>query len=248
MLSRRSAGVLRRAAHRRVTALGTALVLLLLGAAPASAASAGTTTPGTATTARPGGEQPAAAQQAVLRGGDRIYAPGAVCTLGFNATDGTQDYGIASGRCLSSATTWYADAAMTVPAGTTADTSFPGDDYGLLHYTNPDVARPGQISAGGSIIDITGSASPMVGAVVCHAGHTTGMHCGTILSVNLTVNYPEGSVHGLFSSNVSAGAGDTGVPAFSGTTALGFVTGASGGSTFYQPVTEVLAAYGLTLL
>jgi len=245
MRFRRSTEGARPAVYGRIAAAGAALALLLLAAAPTATAAGHSSGDGRSGAA---GERPATAQQSVLRGGDPVYAPGRVCTLGFNATDGSQDYGIASGRCISGAGTWYADAAMTVPVGSTAGTSFPGDDYGLIRYTNPDVAHPGEVSTGsGGPVRITGSASPSVGSAVCHAGRVGGLQCGTVLAVDISVSYPEGTVDGLFSSNAHSEPGDAGAPAFSGNTALGFVVGSGGGSTFYQPVTEVLAAYGLTL-
>ncbi|OEV28819.1 streptogrisin B precursor [Streptomyces nanshensis] len=232
----------------RIAAGAALLAVLLLGAMPAQAAVAA---PGgdTSGTARAGTQDrhPAAAQTAV-RGGDSLYAPGRVCTVSFNATDGTDDYAISPGHCVTGASTWYADPAMTVPVGATAGSSFPGNDYGLIRYTNPDVARPGEINTGtGEPVDITGSASPLVGQSMCHVGRVSGLQCGTVEAVNVSVNYPEGTVNGLFRSTAHSEPGDEGGPAFSGNTALGFIVGSGGGSTFYQPVSEVLAVYGLTL-
>ncbi|MFC4494976.1 S1 family peptidase [Streptomyces ovatisporus] len=252
MSSRRSASCSRAAAYGRRAAACAALAVLLLTAAPAASAAepspAAPPATGPAATSPASGERPAAAGQSVIRGGDPVYAPGRVCTLGFNATDGSQDYGIGSGQCLSGADTWYADAAMTVPVGTTAGASFPGNDYGLIRYTNPDVAHPGEISTSGGPVDITGSGAPSVGSVVCHSGQVAGMQCGTVLAVNLSVNYPDGVVHGLFSADTRAEPREGGTPAFTGSTGLGFVVASSAGTTYYQPVAEVLAAYGLTLL
>ncbi|MGH3312743.1 MAG: S1 family peptidase [Streptomyces sp.] len=227
---------------RRVTA-GTALLLLsLLGPAPGAAAAHLSAAPGGT------GESSAGPRQFTLRGGDPIYAAGRVCTLSFNATDGTSDYAITPGRCTSGAGTWYADPAMTVPFGSTAGTSFPGNDYGLIRYTNPGVAHPGEVDTGsGDPLDITGAGSPAVGQQVCHVGRVSGLHCGTVQAVNVSVSYPEGTVNGLFRSTAPSEPGDAGGPAFSGSTALGFIVGSGGGSTFYQPITEVLSAYGLTL-
>ncbi|HEV7626957.1 MAG TPA: S1 family peptidase, partial [Streptomyces sp.] len=169
----------RRSALSRTASAAAASALLLLGTASAAAAAE----PGSGGSSSAGRELPAEAEQSVIRGGDSVYAPGRVCTVGFNATDGSQDYAIASGRCVSGATTWYADAAMTVPVGATAGTSFPGDDYGLIRYTNPDVAHPGEVGTGtGDAVDITGSAAPVVGASVCHFGRVSGLQCGTVQS------------------------------------------------------------------
>lgn len=246
MTSRRSAHIPRRAVYGRAAAVSAALAALLLQAAPAASASRPPSQAASSDAAP--GERPAVRQQAVLRGGDPVYAPGRVCTLGFNATDGTHSYGIASGRCLSGADTWYADAAMTIPAGSTGSTSFPGNDYGLLRYTNPEVAHPGEISTAGGPVDITGSRSPSVGSTACHSGRITGLHCGTVLALNISVSYPDGTVYGLFSASTHAEPGEVGTPAFSGSTALGFVVASTWMTTYYQPVAEVLAEYGLMLL
>ncbi|MBN3928443.1 streptogrisin B precursor [Streptomyces verrucosisporus] len=222
-----------------VLALLAALATVLLGAPAASAAS---------TTS-------ASAAPIAVRGGDVLYdSQGHRCMVAFNARRGTAYYGLAAGHCMGSEpTTWYADAARTVPVGTTAARSFPGNDYGIIRYTNTTLSYPGEVSLGGGAVrDITGAASPRVGQSVCHVGRATGLRCGTVTAVNVTVNYPGGIVYGLFRSNACSEPGDTAGPAFSGTTALGVIVGGSGncvygGATYYQPVTEILAAYGLSL-
>ncbi|SEP70324.1 S1 family peptidase [Streptomyces radiopugnans] len=189
-----------------------------------------------------------------VRGGDVLYGgDGRRCTVAFNARGGDAYYGLVAGHCAGGATTWYADAARTVPVGTTAGSSFPGDDHGIVRYTNTSLSYPPEVNLGGGAVrSITGAATPRVGQSVCHAGRTSGLRCGTVTAVNITVNYGGGAVHGLFRSNACSEPGDAGGPAFSGGTALGIIVGGSGncaygGGTYYQPVVEVLAAYGLSL-
>ncbi|MFF7604405.1 trypsin-like serine protease [Streptomyces parvulus] len=190
-----------------------------------------------------------------VRGGDVLYSAGSRCTVGFNARSGSAEYALLSGRCAQTAgTTWYADAALTVPVGVTAGVSFPGNDYATVRYTGSTVARPGEVTlgAGSGTRDITAAAHPVVGQSVCHVGRTTGYRCGTVQAVNVTVNYGGGSVSGLFRSNVCSEPGDVGGPAFSGGTALGIIVGSSGncssgGVTYYQPVVEWLSVYGLSV-
>ncbi|GAA2924332.1 hypothetical protein GCM10010518_09030 [Kitasatospora cinereorecta] len=197
----------------------------------------------------------ASAAPTVVRGGDTLYGDSGIrCTVAFNARGGSTYYGILAGHCARTSTTWYADSARTVPVGTTAGYSFPGNDYGLVRYTNTTLSYSGEINLGGGVVrDITGAAAPRVGQSVCHLGQSSGMRCGTVTSLNATVNYGGGDiVYGLIQTNICSEAGDAGGPAFSGTTALGLILGgsgncASGGTTFHQPITEVLAAYGLTL-
>ncbi|WP_338017957.1 S1 family peptidase [Streptomyces taklimakanensis] len=197
----------------------------------------------------------ASAAPTALRGGDRLYgAGGAVCTVGFNARDGGgAPHALVTGRCAATAGTWYADPGLTVPAGTTVGHSFPGNDHGVIRYTNPALSYPGEVNLGGVFQDITGAAAPRVGQSVCHIGRTTGRHCGTVTAVNATIDYGGGNVvHGLIRSNTCAEPGDSGGPAFSGTLAVGLVLGGSGhcgfgGTTYHQPVVEILSAYGLSL-
>ncbi|MEV5433426.1 S1 family peptidase [Streptomyces sp. NPDC052701] len=225
------------------TAVRTVVVLaLLLGwsAATGPAARAG----------ERAGQQAAVA----VRGGDTLYSTGGRCTVGFNARSGSAPYALVPGRCAQGARTWYADAALTVGVGVTAGVSFPGNDYASVRYTDTAVAYPGEVSlgAGAGTRDITSAANPVVGQSICHVGRTTGHRCGTVQAVNVTVNYGGGTVYGLFRSTICSEPGDTGGPAFSGGTALGIIVGSSGncssgGFTYYQPVTEWLSAYGLSV-
>jgi streptogrisin C len=69
---------------------------------------------------------------------------------------------------------------------------------------------------------------------------------------NSTVNYPQGTVTGLTRTNACAEPGDSGGSWLSGAQAQGVTSGGSGnctsgGTTYFQPVNEILSAYGLTL-
>jgi streptogrisin C len=92
-----------------------------------------------------------------------------------------------------------------------------------------------------------------VGAAICRSGSTTGTRCGVIQAKNQTVNYPEGAVTGLTRTNVCAEGGDSGGPWLSGDQAQGVTSGGSGncttgGTTFFQPLNEILATNNLTLV
>jgi streptogrisin B len=225
------------------TVLRAALILVLLlgwSAARASDARAG--------------EREETQASVVVRGGDALYSSATRCTVGFNARSGSTLYALVSGRCAQSAGgTWYADSARTVAVGVTVGTSFPGNDYATIRYTNTAASYPGEVSLGGTgTHDITTAANPVVGQQVCHVGRTTGYRCGIVQAVNVTVNYGGGIVYGLFRSNVCSEPGDVGGPAFSSGTALGIIVGSSGnctsgGFTYYQPVVEWLSAYGLSV-
>ncbi|MVO85677.1 streptogrisin B precursor [Streptomyces sp. p1417] len=214
--------------------LTTALAALTLAAAPAA------------------GAAPAdRAEQGLLRGGDRLFAPGnARCSVAFNATDGSRFYGLLPGHCGGRGTRWFADPGLTVPVGETEVSRFPGSDYALVRYTNPDYSYPSEVSAGGQSHRIDRAAQPTVGQRVCQVGSASGHRCGTVQAVNVSVTHPEGVVHGLFRSTLCLEPGDAGAPAFGGNAALGIAVGGSGncrngGTTYHQPVAPVLAAHGL---
>lgn len=190
----------------------------------------------------------------VVRGGDTLYSTSSRCTVAFNARSGATLYAFLSGRCAQGASTWYADAALTVNVGVTVGVSFPGNDYATVRYTNTTASYPGEVSlgVGAGTRDITGAASPVVGQSICHVGRVGGYRCGSVQAVNVTVNYGGGVVSGLFRSTICSEPGDTGGPAFSGGTALGVIVGGSGncstgGVTYYQPVVEWLSAFGLSI-
>ena len=66
------------------------------------------------------------------------------------------------------------------------------------------------------------------------------------------MNYAEGRVTGLIRTTVCAEPGDSGGSLFSGTTAYGLTSGGSGncrtgGVTYFQPVTEALSVYGVSV-
>ncbi|KOX38355.1 MULTISPECIES: S1 family peptidase [unclassified Streptomyces] len=187
----------------------------------------------------------------LISGGDPIYADaGWRCSLGFNVRDGAGNYFfLTAGHCTDGAGTWYANSAKTTVLGTTAGSSFPGNDYGLVRYTNGSIAKPGTVGS----VDITSAGNATVGLSVTRRGSTTGIHSGSVTGLNATVNYGGGDiVSGLIRTNVCAEPGDSGGPLYSGSRAIGLTSGgsgncSSGGTTFFQPVTEALSAYGVSV-
>jgi len=182
-----------------------------------------------------------------ISGGDAIYGGQFRCSLGFNVVSGSTFYFLTAGHCGNIASTWYADSGHTTVLGTTAGSSFPGNDYAIVRYTG-SVSHPG--TAGSQDITTAGNAS--VGETVTRRGSTTGIHSGTVTALNQTVNYPEGTVNGLIQTTVCAEGGDSGGPLYAGSTALGLTSGgngncSSGGTTFFQPVTEPLSVFGVSV-
>ncbi len=157
---------------------------------------------------------------------------------------GTQ-YFLTAGHCTNAGSMWTNG---SVTLGTRAGTSFPGNDYGIVRYTNTTIAKPGAVGSQ----DITSAGTPAVGATVYRRGSTTGLRSGRVTALNSTVNYAEGSVSGLIRTTVCAQPGDSGGSLYSGTTALGLTSGGSGnctsgGTTYFQPVTEALSRYGVSV-
>ncbi|MET9294632.1 S1 family peptidase [Streptomyces sp. NPDC003077] len=185
----------------------------------------------------------------LISGGDAIHATSWRCSLGFNVRSGNTYYVLTAGHCTEGDPPWYANAAHTTSIGPTVDSSFPGNDYGLVKYTNTSLSHEGTV--GGQ--DITRAATPSVGQNVTRRGSTTGTHSGRVTGLNATVNYGGGDVvSGLIKTTVCAEPGDSGGPLYSGSTALGLTSGGSGdcdsgGTTFFQPVTEALNAYGVSV-
>lgn len=181
-----------------------------------------------------------------VSGGDMIYANnGTACRAEVNARSASTYYIVMPGHCTQGTSAWYTSAALTTYIGPTVATSFPGNDYGLVRYDNPAVPHPG----GG----FTSAGNPYVGEQVCRKSPVSGLHCGTVTALNATINYGGGQVvSGLIATTVCTGPGDTGGLLFSGSTAIGLFAGGSGncsvgGTSYYQPLTEILAAYGLSL-
>ncbi|MCP3821981.1 S1 family peptidase [Streptomyces sp. A3M-1-3] len=185
----------------------------------------------------------------LISGGDAIYATSWRCSLGFNVRSGSTYYFLTAGHCTDGNPPWYTNSSRTTSIGPTAGSSFPGNDYGLVRYSNTSLSHPGTV--GGQ--DITSAANATVGMSVTRRGSTTGTHSGSVTGLNATVNYGGGDVvYGMIRTNVCAEPGDSGGPLYSGTRAIGLTSGgsgncSSGGTTFFQPVTEALSAYGVSV-
>jgi hypothetical protein len=194
-----------------------------------------------------------AATQAFYGGEAILGSSGGRCSAGFiTAASSGNQYVVTAGHCTNSSSTWRGDG-QTI--GNTAASSFPGNDYGAIRINNPSALQPvGGVVNGGGFTDITGSSQVPVGATVCKSGSTTGTTCGRVLRYNVTVRYAQGSVGQMIETNACTQPGDSGGALFAGSQAQGVVSGgsiagcsASGFRSYFQPVNEILNAYGLTL-
>ena len=175
--------------------------------------------------------------------GDAIYGDRYRCSLGFNVVKGGVHYFLTAGHCGKVASSWYTNSSLTTLIGPTINYSFPKNDYALVRYDNASLSHPGGFTA----------ANAYVGESVKRTGSTTGTHSGTVTALNVTVRYQGGgTVGGLIQTTVCAEPGDSGGPMYDGTKALGLTSGGSGdckkgGTTFFQPVTEAVSVYGVTV-
>jgi streptogrisin D len=187
-----------------------------------------------------------------ITGGDAIFTGGARCSLGFNVNRPGQAgaWFLTAGHCTNIGVNWTGAGGQVL--GTRAGTSFPGNDYGIVRYTS-NVVRPGSVNLyNGTTRDISSAGNAFVGQAVQRSGSTTGLRGGSVTAVNATVNYPQGQVTGLIRTTVCAEPGDSGGSLVAGNTAIGLTSGgsgncSSGGTTFFQPVTEALSVFGVSI-
>jgi streptogrisin D len=183
-----------------------------------------------------------------ISGGDAIYGSSYRCSLGFNVRSGSTYFFLTAGHCTNLAAEWFANSSHTTKLGNRTGTSFPTNDYGIVQYTNTSISKPGMVGTQ----DITSAGNAFVGESVKRRGSTTGVHSGTVTALNVTVHYAQGTVYQMIQTTVCAEAGDSGGPLYAGTVALGLTSGGSGncstgGTTFFQPVTEALSQYGVSV-
>lgn len=182
-----------------------------------------------------------------VRGGDAFYMGGGRCSVGFSVDGGF----VTAGHCgtVGTPTSGYNQVAQ----GTFQGSSFPGNDYAWVAVNANWTPQPWVNNYSGGNVTVAGSTEAAVGASICRSGSTTGWHCGTVQAKNQTVNYAQGSVSGLTRTNACAEPGDSGGSWLTGQQAQGVTSGGSGnctsgGTTYFQPVNEILSAYGRTLV
>ena len=169
------------------------------------------------------------------------------CSIGFSVVGGF----VTAGHCGVPGDT-TTDAANQ-PQGVVKASVFPGTgDFGFVE-TNANQTLLPVVATSEGVVPVAGSEEAPIGAAICRSGSTTGTRCGVIQAKNATVNYPEGAVTGLTQTDVCAEGGDSGGSWLSGDQAQGVTSGGSGdctvgGTTFFQPIAEILAVDNLQLL
>lgn len=181
-------------------------------------------------------------------GGDAYYINDAArCSVGFSVQGGF----VSAGHCGNAGDSVSAPDGSAM--GTFQGSSFPGNDYSFVRTGSSWTPSPIVDGYGNGDVTVTGHTAAPVGSSVCRSGSTSGWHCGTIQATNQTVNYAEGAVSGLTRTSACAEPGDSGGAWVSGSQAQGVTSGGSGdctsgGTTYFQPVDEILSAYGLMLV
>jgi streptogrisin C len=183
-----------------------------------------------------------------VRGADPYFIDNASrCSIGFSVVGGF----VTAGHCGTpgSTTTGFNQEAQ----GTVQASVFPGTgDFGFVEV-NADWTPQPVVATSEGVLPVAGSEEAPIGAAICRSGSTTGTRCGVIQAKNATVNYPEGAVTGLTQTDVCAEGGDSGGPWLSGDQAQGVTSGGSGdctvgGTTFFQPLAEILEVNNLELV
>lgn len=172
------------------------------------------------------------------------------CSIGFSVLKGTRNGFVTAGHCGSTGatTTGFNRIAQGVFEGST----FPGSDYAWVAVNTDWTATPRVGNGEGVTAPVTGDQPAIEGASVCRSGSTTDLRCGLIQQRDASVTYPQGTVYQLTRTTVCAEPGDSGGAFISGNQAQGVASGgsgdcSSGGTTYFQPIGEILTAYGLTL-
>ena len=186
---------------------------------------------------------------ATVLGGDAyLINRSSRCSIGFSVTTGF----VSAGHCGTSGAS--ATTSSGASLGTFSGSVFPGSADMSYIRTVSGTTLSGYIDGyGQGNLPVSGSTAAATGASICRSGSTTGVHCGTVRALGATVTYSQGRVTGLTQTNVCAEPGDSGGSFYSGAQAQGVTSGgsgdcSSGGTTYFQPVNEILSTYGLTLV
>jgi streptogrisin C len=185
---------------------------------------------------------------ATIVGGDAYIINGNTrCSIGFSVNNGF----VTAGHCGGSGSS------TTTPSGeylgNVGGSIFPGRDMAHVPTVGGTVLSPYIQGYGSWTPGVRGSNVAPIGASICRSGSTTGLRCGSVTQYGVTVSYPQGLTHGLTGTNVCAEGGDSGGSFFSGDQAQGVTSGGSGncqtgGTTFFQPINDILSQYGLWLI
>ncbi|MBP2055128.1 streptogrisin C [Streptomyces griseochromogenes] len=206
-------------------------------------------------------------QGGAIRGGE-TWSPynESPCSIGFAVTGPSGEKGfLTAGHCTNDVDqgAYGSDGSWvgTSNKGGSRSVDSSEGDFGLVTVESSAWSLTSQVSAYQyGAATVTGSAEGMAGQTVCRSGQTTGWRCGTITSVDQSVNYGNVVVDGLSYTNACSDGGDSGGAYVTWTGSKWKAVGLhSGGGvvhcgqtgspyTMFQPVNEALGKWGLTLV
>ncbi|MFI6510988.1 S1 family peptidase [Streptosporangium sp. NPDC050855] len=186
-----------------------------------------------------------------VRGGHPFYVGRTGrCSVGFAVFQGSRDGFVSAGHCgrTGAVTTGFNRTVQGVFRGSV----FPGGDHSWVQVNSGWRTTPAVDDGQGGTIPVAGARIALEGASVCRSGSAGGFHCGLIQQRDASVTYAQGNVFGLTRTSVCAEAGDSGGPFISIDQAQGIASSGSGdcgqgGTSYFEPIGEVLTAYSLTL-
>ncbi len=201
---------------------------------------------------------------AFTSGGQGIQSGAKKCSLGFNierVSSGSR-YFLTAGHCIRGNHLLWNKAADGTRLGKVAAWNFPGSDWALVSYDNPDVSAYGTVWVDGTEKQITRSDMADDGQEVERVGTISNDHVGAVLEPSVDYTMGIDGVTYRFQNGIKTSlcglSGDSGGPLYSGTTALGLFSafedsdarpgtcnnGVSDARTYYMPVQAVLNHFG----
>ncbi|WP_225836210.1 S1 family peptidase [Streptomyces sp. NK08204] len=187
-----------------------------------------------------------------INGGDYIENGVVSCSYGFTVrskTDSSYKAFLTAGHCTNTSGTDWRKSDGTYIGYTTGHNVANGNDFGLVRAYNANVTYYGNVEgANGVSQDITYSRDSKVYETVCASGYRSGYGCGELGLKNQTINYTDGmTVTGMDVASICRNHGDSGGPLYAQDAALGLLSGSNDSECFsyYQPVNEALAWYGM---
>ncbi|MGY0230795.1 proprotein convertase P-domain-containing protein [Longispora urticae] len=216
--------------------------------------------------------RPYAQQTGVVQAGDPWW-PGTetYCSVAFAATDsaGARHF-VTAGHCTNDSNQAAYGKNSSGTKGEQLGTSNVGGsrsvnaregDMGVVavNHANAWTLSNAVNTWGGAAVSVNGVGEAVVGTAICKSGNTSHWTCGTVTAVNQSVNYGNGLViDGLTNTNACSAGGDSGGAYVMGTgttaKAVGIHSGGGNGcgqsdpNTIFQPVSEALTKWGLTLV
>jgi streptogrisin D len=187
-----------------------------------------------------------------INGGDYIENGVVSCSYGFTVrkkTDSNYKAFLTAGHCTNTSGTDWRKSDGTYIGYTTGHNVANGNDFGLVRAYNGSVTYYGNVEAqNGASQDISYSRDSRIYESVCASGYRSGYGCGLVGLKNQTINYSDGmTVTGMDVANICRNHGDSGGPLYDLDAALGLQSGANFDEcySYYQPVNEALAWYGM---